>query len=437
MTDCDWLTIEGLRIRYIVVSAKTDNPKVPLLICNGLGQSIETLMAFADSLEDRDVVLFDAPGVGRSQVPKLPLPMRRHARIAAALLDAIGVEIVDVMGISWGGALAQQFAWQFSARCRKLVLAVTTAGGLAVIPGNPMLFLEVGLPTRFFSEWSRRKLVPILAGGDARVDPTKFHRVYTQNKMPPLYGYYCQGVTAGMWNSLLFLHRLKQPTLVISGDKDPLLPPLNQRVLACLIPNSQLQRYDCGHFLHVTRQDQVVKDVRRFLNETAETTVASGSNEVHEKTLTTVKTFFDALMEQDIERVMDTWADESVIELPLAPEGFPFRLDGKKNVKLLFEAFTRKEFVARVRFRDFTFHEMLDPQCAVVEFRGDNELANGATYKNTYCGIFRVKDGEITRYVEYANPVIVERSFGGGRAFAEALGVSHLLQESHGSYGDG
>lgn len=262
----EWATLRGFKVRYAVVPATKPRRKLPLLICGGIGQSIESDAAFAKAMTDREVILFDAPGAGESQMPRIPLSMAEYARIVIALLDEIGEEQVDVMGISWGGALAQQLGRAYPERCRKLVLAITAAGGLTLVMGNWGLLFEMAVPTRYFSRRRRNKMVPRLAGGDALADPANVTDVYEEHMKPSLYGYYLQGLSIRFWSSLHFLHRLKQPTLVISGAKDPLLHPINQRVLACGIPDSRLLSYDCGHYLHVTRRDQVVKDVKQFLD---------------------------------------------------------------------------------------------------------------------------------------------------------------------------
>lgn len=258
--------IRGLRIRYAVVTGEQKKKAFPLLICGGIGQSIETLERLSKALTCRDVILYDAPGAGESEAPWRPLTMAAHGRLAIGLLDFLGYGQVDVMGISWGGTLAQQLANAHPERCRRLVLAITAPGGLTLITLKPSLIFEMMVPTRYFSARRRRKMLPKLAGGDALDDPASISDVYESNRRPSLWGYYSQGITVRLWTSLHFLHKLKQPTLVISGSKDPLLPPINQRLLACGIPNSVFKSYDCGHYLHVTRHDRLVMDMQQFLD---------------------------------------------------------------------------------------------------------------------------------------------------------------------------
>ncbi len=107
-----------------------------LLLFNGIGASIETAAAFAGAFRNTRVIAFDVPGVGASPAPLLPYRMRHVADLAAALLDHLGLDRIDVFGVSWGGAAAQEFALRHPRRCRTLTLAATSAG-YVVLPGRP------------------------------------------------------------------------------------------------------------------------------------------------------------------------------------------------------------------------------------------------------------------------------------------------------------
>ena len=102
----------------------------PLLVFNGIGASIELIEPFIDALEGPEVVIFDVPGVGGSPTPRLPYRQWTLARLSARLLDQLGYEQVDVLGVSWGGALAQQFAFQHAQRCRLVSAPVHVGAAL-------------------------------------------------------------------------------------------------------------------------------------------------------------------------------------------------------------------------------------------------------------------------------------------------------------------
>src|SRR5689334_20743448 len=108
----------------------------PLLIFNGIGANLELVEPFVAALGDVEVVIFDVPGVGGSHVPPRPYRLSTIAPMSHRLLDVLGYPgSIDMLGISWGGALAQQFAHSFPDRCRRLILASTSPGSI-MVPGK-------------------------------------------------------------------------------------------------------------------------------------------------------------------------------------------------------------------------------------------------------------------------------------------------------------
>ena len=129
------VTVGGRRLR-VAVRPGTDPDRPPLLLCNGIGTDLTTLQRLVDALDPAiAVVRFDPPGVGGSPVPPLPYPFPLLARLVGRMLTALGYDRFDVLGVSWGGGLAQQLALQNPRRCRRLVL-VATATGWAMVPAS-------------------------------------------------------------------------------------------------------------------------------------------------------------------------------------------------------------------------------------------------------------------------------------------------------------
>src|ERR1044071_68635 len=85
-------------LRYVEAGASDAPPT--LLIFNGIGASVETAAKFIDGFEKTRVIAFDAPGVGASPAPALPYSLAHVAKLGAALLDHLGVEVADVFGVS-------------------------------------------------------------------------------------------------------------------------------------------------------------------------------------------------------------------------------------------------------------------------------------------------------------------------------------------------
>ena len=140
------LTVRGRVLRVAVRDGDPDWP--PLLLCNGIGVSLELLQPFVDALDPRrGVIRFDMPGVGGSPAPVVPYHLITTGPLLAGLLDQLGHERADVLGISWGGGLAQQFALSRPDRVRRLVL-VATAPGALMVPGHPRVLRHLLTPRR-------------------------------------------------------------------------------------------------------------------------------------------------------------------------------------------------------------------------------------------------------------------------------------------------
>ena len=143
----------------------------PLLLCNGIGVSLELFQPFVDALDPRrPVIRFDMPGVGGSPAPVVPYHLATLPSLLAGLLDQLGYQQADVLGISWGGGLAQQFALSRPDRVRRLVLVATGPGSI-MVPGNPRVLLRMITPRRHRDPSYAARVAGELYGGSAREDP--------------------------------------------------------------------------------------------------------------------------------------------------------------------------------------------------------------------------------------------------------------------------
>jgi pimeloyl-ACP methyl ester carboxylesterase len=96
---------------------------------NGIGVNLEVLQQFINALDSAiEVNRFDVPDTGGSPTQLIPYRFSRHAWLVSKMLNQLDYQQVDIPGVSWGGALAQQFAFQYSRRCRRLILVSTATG---------------------------------------------------------------------------------------------------------------------------------------------------------------------------------------------------------------------------------------------------------------------------------------------------------------------
>ncbi|MFI5064510.1 MAG: poly(3-hydroxyalkanoate) depolymerase [Streptosporangiales bacterium] len=241
--------------------------RVPLLVINGIGVSLELLQPFVDTLDPSlSVIRFDPPGVGGSPLPLGPYRFSGLCRQIAAMLSHLGHERADVLGISWGGAVAQHFAAFHPKRCHRLVL-VSTATGALMVPAGPGVLMRMMTPKRYADPAYLERSAPVLYGGSARTDPRQVStHLHGHRHLASPRGYLYQ-LTAGLgWTSVPFLPLVRQPTLIISGDDDPIIPLANAHLMHRLIPDSRLHIFSGGHLGLVTEAAQLAPVVERFLN---------------------------------------------------------------------------------------------------------------------------------------------------------------------------
>jgi len=259
------LTIEGQRLRIGIRAGAPHLP--PLIVFNGIGASLELIEPFVSALPEREVVAFDVPGSGGSPASLLPYRFPGLARLAQRLLGELGYDgAVDVLGVSWGGALAQTFAFQFPMHCRKLVLA-STSPGVLMVPGRPSVLAKLVSPRRYVDPDFLHAFGGEIYGGAFRSDPGLLRRHAQALWAPSNRGYLYQLIAAAGWTSLPWLRLLTQPTLVMHGLDDPIVPLINARILSALIRRAELHVVDDGHMFLVSKARDVAPVVHRFLDE--------------------------------------------------------------------------------------------------------------------------------------------------------------------------
>ena len=262
------LTVRGVTARVSVrrgVGSYTDKP--PLLLCNGIGVSLEALQPLVDRLNpDRGLVRFDVPGVGGSALPPFPYPIAGLASWVTALMAKLGHRCFDVLGLSWGGGLAQQLAVQAPRRVHRVVLVATGTGTL-MVPARPRVLKIMSTPRRHRDPAYAARVAPEIYGGSMRTRPAQGAALlHGATRSGPKRGYYYQLAAMAGWTSLPFLRLIRQPTLVMGGDDDPIIPVANPKLQAALIPHSQLHIYHGGHLGILTEAEELAPVIETFLD---------------------------------------------------------------------------------------------------------------------------------------------------------------------------
>jgi len=242
---------------------------VPLVLCNGIGASLEVLDPLVEQL-DCTVVRFDVPGTGGSPTSVLPYGFPYLAWVLGRVLSKLGIGVVDVLGLSWGGALAQQFAFQNPRRCRRLVLVATGTGAI-MVPAHPRVLAKMVTPRRFSDPDYAASIAGELYGGTVRAHGEDVARLFVrQLHAGSRIGYLHQLLAGSVWTSLFALPAVRQQTLIVAGTDDPIIPVVNAHIMHALLPHSRLHLHDGGHIDLVHNAAELAPVIEKFLLEPGE-----------------------------------------------------------------------------------------------------------------------------------------------------------------------
>jgi pimeloyl-ACP methyl ester carboxylesterase len=257
------VTHRQLLVRGLRIHAEIHGEGEPLLLHSGLWAEAALWRPLLPYLPGYQVIAFDPPGVGRSDMPDLPMTMSGLASVGAGVLDELGIESAHVLGTSFGGAVAQQMAFSHPRRVRRLVLVSTSLGGFSW-PGDPaalLLFMQPGT----FEQSRLEQVAGTIFGGRMRTEPGLIRSMHIRRpnsiqaaiyRMAPLFG----------WTSLPWLWTIRHPTLLICGDDDPITPHVNHAMMAMMMRNARLYTVKGGgHLALVDSPAQVAPVIADFL----------------------------------------------------------------------------------------------------------------------------------------------------------------------------
>jgi len=226
----------------------------PLLFISGTGSDLRVRPGVLDGpLPGRfDVLAYDQRGLGQTSKPDVPYTMADYADDAAGLMTAIGWESAHVVGLSFGGMVAQELALRHPERVRRLVLGCTSPGGAG---GASFAFHEIG---HLQGEARARHLIPISDtrrdAAWARANPDAHAQFVAMASADP-YGHepgHVMGAQRQLearaahdtWDRLA---DIRSPTLIAAGRYDGIARPETQERMAARIPGARLQVFDGGH----------------------------------------------------------------------------------------------------------------------------------------------------------------------------------------------
>jgi pimeloyl-ACP methyl ester carboxylesterase len=261
---------DGLHLWFEVLNESSSG--VPRVYVNGSGSTIDEVRPLLPLFGGgRPVVALDHRGMGRSDTPSAPPDMGDFADDVRAVVEHLGWSMVDVIGVSFGGMVAQEMACRSPDRIRRLVLACTSTGGAG---GSSYPLHELS----DLDEEVRRRVLPRLQ--DSRFDDEwlRTHQgpaerlVGTAGRAPNTVGFRMQMDARRRHDVWDRLGGVTVPTFVASGAFDGIAPPDNGRRIASRVPGATFRAYQGGH-LFFLQDPAFFVDLEIFLTD-AETGVA-------------------------------------------------------------------------------------------------------------------------------------------------------------------
>ena len=246
---------------------RTPGHGTTLLLCSDYGADRTLLASFCQALSC-PTVIFDWPGMhGNRGVSFAAARQRMAARagLIVGLLDALGLARVNVLGMGWGGLLAQQLAHSQAARVHALVL-VATSCGQTMLPGRWRALKRLarihGLAGLAVDARDAREIF----GGRSERDCRHVAAVLAEARAPSPAALVGQLYAVAGFSSLMFAHRINTPTLVLAGDNDRIVPFANARLLQLLMPRAELSvLHGAGHWLLIERRSEALRRIEAFL----------------------------------------------------------------------------------------------------------------------------------------------------------------------------
>ncbi len=231
-----------------------------LLFISGTGSDLRRKPSPFDwpLISQFSLLAYDQRGLGQTSIPDGPYSMEQYAHDAAGLLDAVGWDSCVVLGVSFGGMVAQEFAIRHGERVKRLVLACTSPGGaggssyplhlLPELPEDERLARQISImDTRWDAEWQQAHSAEVgvirtmLAENPMTKDPHSDAAGGARRQLEARSRH-------DAWDRL---SSITCPSLVCGGLYDGIAAPENSEHLAERIPNAELAMFEGGHMFLV------------------------------------------------------------------------------------------------------------------------------------------------------------------------------------------
>ena len=241
----------------------------PLVLIMGLRRNLEWWYHQIPFLAQHfKVAVFDNRGAGRSEKPKIDYSIRLFADDTAALMDALGIDHAHVVGVSMGGYIAQELAINHPQKVTDLILGCTSCGGKKVVMMSDERMAKFTAIQNLSPEEILHKNMDIFFSDEyVASNPStiaEFIKI-SMRHYQPADAFERQFAACLKHDTTDRLSKINQPTLIMTGDDDPLVPPENSFNLKEFLPHAQLSVFPKGrHCFFMEFADRFNKEVISF-----------------------------------------------------------------------------------------------------------------------------------------------------------------------------
>jgi len=241
----------------------------PLVLIMGLRRNVEWWYRQIPELAKYfQVIVFDNRGAGRSDKPAMEYSIRLFADDSAGLMDALELPAAHILGYSMGGYIAQELALNYPEKVKNLILASTGCGGERAVLMSPdrleKFQANAGMQPE---EILRRNMDIYFSDKFVEQNPGLVEEFIdiSLRHCQPADAFERQYDACLRHDTVERLHRIAVPTLIMTGEDDPLVPPENSYVLQDLIPHADLFVFPGGrHCALIEKADQFNEKVIDF-----------------------------------------------------------------------------------------------------------------------------------------------------------------------------
>ncbi|MHA2394983.1 MAG: alpha/beta fold hydrolase [Promethearchaeota archaeon] len=275
MSEILYADIKGIKLCY-----KIEGKGYPIFLIHGFAKKEFWIGQVKALSKHFKVILFDNRGVGQSDRPDMPYTMKILADDLKGLMEYLNIKIGHLIGHSLGSFIAQHFVLNYPELVNKLILLSSNPGfpddkGVEIFKNNQIALYKARIEDPILAFYSKMK-VRFSRGFLKKMEQNPkeiFHGIFSaedliriENENPWTPKDIINHSSALVsHNTLADLHKIKNKTLIVTGDKDRLAPVLSSEQVHERIPNSELKIVPGGHYFPLEKAPEVNKIILDFL----------------------------------------------------------------------------------------------------------------------------------------------------------------------------